>query len=731
MSEPAVRAELQITLKDSATAGLNKITDAAEKSAKKVAETSADAAKKSASETEASTRKFVMSQKDMTAAAIAARKRIDESQAESARRQSAADKTAIGKYAQNMEARRTLGIRSENEIQKEIKQTEDAYKKLAGGGVLSAQQQERALDATKRKVTALTNEMGKLTAEQKKAAQAAAEFEKISSRIRTGVAVAAGVGAAGYYLSGPAKAAMSFDERLAGMSSTAFPERDAAGRKAGMGTLETAINKSTQPGIGGGTRDQAAEALDAMIAKGTLGYQRSLDFLPTVMRTSSGNLGASPVDIANLSSVLVGQKVVSNDRELKTALNMITSAGQAGGFEIKDMARWLSQQMPLAGKAGMMGLDGLQKVLTMNQAAVLTAGTTDEAGNNVKNLLTKLASKDTATDFDKAGRGDLTSYMMNQRLKGNDAVTAWMNIIDNEAKKDPRLKAAIAKLDKSKDKGEQAQILESIKALSEGGVIGKYFQDMQAVGALMGMRNKVVVGNVDATIAKNRTEYGVNDVNYQVMSGTASFQMRAAEQTKDAAQKSAMDGLTPAIGATARAFTDLAIKHPVLAGAGMLATGALTALAGAAGLASLTLLGGKGGAIASAALKYGPKAGKLLKGGSIAGAAALAGDYALEKGFGEESAISRYGSSALNGAAFGGMIGSVIPLAGTAIGAGIGGTLGLLYEALKPAEQKPVDVNAKMTVGLAPGLVLQNQSIQTSGAGNVQMNTGNIMHGAM
>jgi hypothetical protein len=55
-----------------------------------------------------------------------------------------------------------------------------------------------------------------------------------------------------------------------------------------------------------------------------------------------------------------------------------------------------------------------------------------------------------------------------------------------------------------------------------------------------------------------------------------------------------------------------------------------------------------------------------------------------------------------------------------------------LYQGLKdiaPAEQKPLDVNARLQVGLAPGLVLQSQSVQSSG-GNVQMNTGNLMNGA-
>ncbi|WP_435626985.1 phage tail tape measure protein [Candidatus Ferrigenium straubiae] len=691
MSEPAVRAELQITLKDGSTAGLKAIAAEAEKTAKKISSASEEAAKKSTSETEKST----------------------------SRQRSS--------YERLSHAREVLGVRSERSIQREIQQTEAAYKRLESSGTVSSEALARAAEKTREKITRLTNEMGKLTAEQKRAAQEAEKFEKINTRIRTGIAVGAGVAAAGYTLSGPARAAMSFDERLASMSNTAYAERDAAGRVIGMRELEAVINKAVRPGIGGGTREQAAEALDAMIAKNTLGYQRSIEFLPTVMKTASG-ASADPTQIANLASVLVGQKVVSNDAELKTALNMVTAAGQAGGFEIKDMARWLSQQMPLAGKAGLMGLDGLQKVLAMNQAAVLTAGTTDEAGNNVKNLLAKLASRDTATDFEKAGRGDLTAYMMNQRLKGVDAVSAWQNIIDSEAEKDPRLQAAIAKLNQTKDKGEQARILESIKALSEGGVIGKYFQDMQAVGALMGLRNKDVVGNVEAAISRNRKEFGVNDVNYEVMSGTSSFQVRAASQAKEAAQKSAMDGLTPAIGRAAEMFTDIANKHPVLIGATTLATAALGALATAAGLSSMAL-GGKGNAIARTAAKYMPTVGKTARAGGI-GVGALVGGYALDKAFGEESAISRYGSSMLNGAAIGATVGSFVPVLGTGIGAAVGGGIGALYEgikdALKPAEQKPVDVDAKLTVGLAPGLVLQSQSVQTSGQGNVQMNTGSL-----
>lgn len=124
---------------------------------------------------------------------------------------------------------------------------------------------------------------------------------------------------------------------------------------------------------------------------------------------------------------------------------------------------------------------------------------------------------------------------------------------------------------------------------------------------------------------------------------------------------------------------------------------------------------------------------KAGKAGSIGGLAAMAGGYALEKVAGEDSAITRYGSSAMGGAALEATIGSVVPVIGTGIGAAVGGAGGLAWEGvkdlLKPAEQKPVDVNAKMTVDLAPGLVLREQIMQATGPGQVQMVTGNLFTG--
>lgn len=694
MSEPAVRAELQITFRDGASAGLKSFTDAAEKSAKKISA----AAEQSNAQQRASLEKM-------------------------------------------SKARDVLGVRSERVIQEEIKQTQRSYAALAASGFASAEEQSRALEKTRERITRLTNEMGKLTVEQKKAAAAAADMERIQAkaaasaaaatanlermqtRIRTGVALAAGVGAAAYTMSGPAKAAMSFDERLANMANTAYAERDTAGRKIGMQQLEAAINKSVGKG-GGGTREQAAEALDTMIASGVVGSNDAMTMLPQLMKAASAS-GADANQLAQIG-IRAMQTFKIKSEDMPNVMNMALAAGQAGGFELKDMAKWLPQQMAAATMSGMSGRAGFAKLAALNQAAAITAGTKDEAGNNVVNLLAKINSNDTAKDAEKLGI-NLPKYLQEQRAKGMDSVDAFGALVDKTVANREDYKALKKRLDAAKTNDDKRATLEAMATIAQGAGIGKLVQDRQALMALLGMmNNRAYMNDVLSKVSANDVSSGGSiDKNYDLVSGTGAFKMRMAEQQKDIGQKSAMDGLTPAIGKAADLFADLAAKHPLLVGSVTLATTALGALAGAAGIASMTMGGGKGGAIAAAALKYGSKVAKFAKVGGITGAVALGGEYALEKGFGEDSAISRYGSSALTGASMGAMAGSIVPVIGTGIGAAIGGGLGLLYEALKPSEQKPVDVNAKMTVGLAPGLVLQNQSMQTSG-GNVQMNTGSL-----
>jgi hypothetical protein len=702
MSNGSVNAELVIRIKDATPQGAAAVVKSAEAMAQKTSTAIERASKKSADDVERSNKQ---------------------------------QRTSYEKLSQ---AREALGVRSEKTIQKEIENTRRAYGQLASAGFASAQEQERAYAAVQSRITRLTNEMGKLTTAQKKAADEAkrlAQIEADQARgqrvVRGVVAGAVGAGAAAYTLKALAMQAMSFDERVGLLSNTAYAERDKAGRKLGDAQIVAAIKKTIATGM---TREASLDALEKLIADDQVGgVGAALELLPFIGKVSTGS-GSAGKDVAAMMGSFIGSGYAKDVASAKRLMGISSAAATAGAFEKNDMAKHLPALLPLAKVAGLTGEDGFKRLLVLLQQARTTAGSSDEAANNVKNLLSKLSSNDTATDFKKAGRGDLYKHLIDQRAKGVDPLTAWQNVIDSEIEKNPNLKPAIAKLKKAATKEEQDAAIESIKGMAEGQSIGKYFQDMQAKGALFGLRNKDVEVKVTEALSRSGA---ILDVDYDSMADRAGVKTRVAKEQADMAAGEAMDRLTPAIGRAAEAFSDLASKHPLLVGTTTLATTALAALAGAAGIAALSM-GGKvpgSGAIgrAAGAIAGSPISRYALKVGGIGAVGAVAGDWALGKAFGEESAISRYGSSMLTGAAAGATIGSIVPVLGTGIGALVGGGLGAAWEGikdlLKPAEQKPLDVNAKLQVGLAPGLVLQSQSMNATD-GNVYMNTGNLMNGA-
>ena len=130
-------------------------------------------------------------------------------------------------------------------------------------------------------------------------------------------------------------------------------------------------------------------------------------------------------------------------------------------------------------------------------------------------------------------------------------------------------------------------------------------------------------------------------------------------------------------------------------------------------------LGGKPG---PGDLPGGTRSSKVMKGFGLASATA----GALLSTFGDEdSAAVRYGSAALSGAGLGAMAGPWGAVAGA-----IGGLLVQgVADALKPHENKPNESHVKIDLNLPPGATVKKQSMTSTG-GNVQMNTGNLWHGA-
>lgn len=509
----------------------------------------------------------------------------------------------VGNLGKAKAASAVLGIRSEREIQREIQRTEAAYNRLAKSGSMSMREQMRAAEATRNKVRQLNNEMGKFTLGQ-----------KALRGLQTGASIGAGVMAGGYVMSRPINQTMDYGVRLAQMSNTAFNERNTIGRIAGKRELNSAIVNAVR--YGGGNREGAAGALDTLIASGAMSAKDSMGMLPSLMRAST----ASGADAGELAQIGIRgmQTMGIKPGEMGRILDMAITAGQEGGFELKDMARWLPQQMAAAKVSGMTGTAGMAKLLAANQASAITAGTKDEAGNNLVNLLAKVNSRDTATDAKRLGI-DLSGTIAAARGKGIDSLDAFVGIVDSVVGKDKNYQALQARL-KTATGSERRGVLESQADILQGSAIGQLVQDRQALMALIGiMGNRGYMADVQK---KTLAGEGAAEKNYAVIAEEAGFKTQQAANEKTFATQNAFENLTPLVGAVADGFSAIAKEYPNLTAATVAATTALIALAAVAGASSLAgMLGGKGAGLTG--ILAGGK--NLVKGaGGMLGRGALA-----------------------------------------------------------------------------------------------------------
>ncbi|GAB7214751.1 hypothetical protein OS42_13620 [Dickeya oryzae] len=260
-----------------------------------------------------------------------------------------------------------------------------AYNRLTRSGMLSATEQRRAF-------AAMTEQLTRLRTELNGTASAMGKFERLRNAGSNAMAVAGGVATAAAVVSQPIKKAASYEYTLANMANTAYADRDIAGRKAGMGELDQLIRQSVK--TGGGTKEGAAETLDALLASGAVEMDSAKAMLPVLQKYSTAT-GTDAKDLAQIA-IRLKQTFGISDKDIGKALNMAISAGQGGGFELKDMAKWLPQQLAFSSNVGMKGLDDFAVLLGLNQASAITAGTKDQAGNNAVNLLQKINSQDAA-----------------------------------------------------------------------------------------------------------------------------------------------------------------------------------------------------------------------------------------------------------------------------------------------------------------------------------------------
>uniref|UniRef100_B8DKZ7 Phage tail tape measure protein domain-containing protein n=1 Tax=Nitratidesulfovibrio vulgaris (strain DSM 19637 / Miyazaki F) TaxID=883 RepID=B8DKZ7_NITV9 len=497
-------------------------------------------------------------------------------------------------------------------------------------------------------------------------ASAASNAAKAAGQVGSGLA-------AGGYVAGRALAKpMDYERRVAQMANTAYAERDVAGRRAGMTQLDASITGAVR--TGGGTRDEAAEALDKMLASGAIKADAATSLLPVLQKYSTAS-GAASGDLADI--VIRGvQQGFFKPEEAQAALDRAMVAGQMGGFELKDMARWLPQMM--ANAQGMKGMSGFERILASAQASAVTAGNKDQAGNNLVNLLAKMNSSDAALDFKKLGI-DLSGSLAKARENGELPLDAFIRLVETRVVgRDKRFQAARAKAAGATG-GDRASALNDMADILQASAVGRVMQDRQALLALVAeMTQKGYVADV---LGGMRNATGAGETAFGVVASTSAFKAQQASNEKDIAASGMLAHVKPYLDPAMERLAAFGAEFPALTTAAMeaaTAIGAMTAAAAAfGGLRMLT--GGAGAAGAGGAAgaagrgaRFGKLAGRLAgrAGGLLAVAGAAYDVYATE-----QSGMSRNDKNAAHVATAGGLGGT---LAGASLGAKAGAALGTL-----------------------------------------------------
>lgn len=448
--------------------------------------------------------------------------------------------------------------------------------------------------------------------------------EKMADALRKGLPAAqgaiVGAGAAGYVAKAALDKPMDYDTRLRQAASTAYAGEGLDGLRKGLRELGGLIN-STVRATPGASRDGTLSAYEKLVGTGAFTDRESAQLLPSVMRTSVAS-GASADDLVQAAEKMKVNFGLTPD-QVALGLAKIMRAGQEGGFEIKDSAKWIGPLAPMM--KGYQGMAGVEAMVTMLQQARSTAGSNDEAANNLRNFLQKIGSDSTRKDFKKAGI-DLPAEMAAGAVRGASPVDTYMAQLEKiMAKQDPegKARAAMMAADKAATAEEKAQRYEDVKNIYRTAGLSTIINDLQEMGGYTGLAGTKDYGQkvLGAVQAENG---GAVNAGYAFMAEGLGAKSTALAARKDMAMTDAMHGIEGPLGKLLDGTSLVADAFPGLASSAALASVALGALAASNVLQGLLIARGAGAVAGATAAKAAAGTAAAAGGGMMAAAVPLA-----------------------------------------------------------------------------------------------------------
>lgn len=344
---------------------------------------------------------------------------------------------------------------------------------------------------------------------------------------------------------------------------------------------------ATSNDIGMG-RNEVADVVNQLVGAG-MDLKQAMEFAPVAAKFVVGQ-GSSGVDTAKMIQALQSNANITDPKVLEKALEAVAFQGQAGSFEASDMARWFPQLLASMQKQGIIGMDAVTQLGAMLQVQMKTAGTSDEAANNLKNWMEKIGSGEVVEAYSKAGidyQGSLNTGIQGgmSTLEASFGL-AKRYIEATDPKKAAKMAEATAQISKEANPEKAKAMLSSLEQALRTGDI---FADMQVKSALTAyVQNKALYEQL-----KNEASgaSGILDKNLSERRDTSSQKWAETIQAGNDAMRSVGDAIRPVTDAVAtglttvvKGITKLSDESPKLVmGLTALATGAsvVTSLLGA------------------------------------------------------------------------------------------------------------------------------------------------------
>ncbi|WP_223513013.1 phage tail tape measure protein [Pseudomonas sp. GL-B-19] len=500
---------------------------------------------------------------------------------------------------------------------------------------------------------------------------------------------------------------------------------------------------------------QVAELVNQLVGGG-MELAEALKYAPVAAKFAVGQ-GASGADTAKMILAMQNNAKITDPQKMEQALASVALLGQQGSFEAADMAKWFPELLAQMASTGITGQEAVTQLGAMLQVQIKSAGSADEAANNLKNWIAKIGSEETVKGYADAGI-DYQGSMNAAIGKGLSTFEASFELArryveKTDPKKAKQLSQGLTQISQETDPAKAQAMADALAATLR---TGDLFADMQVKTALMAYtQNKKFYAELKKGASDpNGPRKDILDKNLNERRETSAQRWAETAQAFNDSLRAIGDALRPAtdalasgIGAAARGLTALSEETPkVVLGLAALSAGALLAgkawaalkigrglvniARGSAGDRSNIVQrvfvtnakdgdddgldhgnegkGGKGKGPASR-----PSRGMKVGGALAVVAAGVQVVDTYQNATTRDEKAEGYGEAAgglaggLAGAAAGAAIGSVFPLIGTAIGGVIGGMVGAwgggeLGATMGKALFGGSDTSAKAPIGILP-----------------------------